>query len=206
MKLFPPPDPEVAAEMYEFASEMLSEAGYYQYEISNWAKFNTKLESKIKPRLKQVAAKAKPNNWECRHNLQYWRNLPYFGFGAGAHGFIMGYRVSNVLSPKTYIKQLTMNKPRSDYPVTPATADIYPIDISTAMSDTMIMGLRLTNEGVSRKQFKSRFQLDYYDVFRDQIDKLLAWGLVEWFGDENDIVRLTSRGRLLGNRVFSEFV
>ncbi len=43
----------------------------------------------------------------CRHNLQYWRSLPYLAFGAGAHGYANGYRYSNVLRIKTYIDRLS---------------------------------------------------------------------------------------------------
>ena len=67
--------------MYEWASDTFETAGYHQYEISNWAK----------------------ENHQCRHNLQYWRGLPYLGLGAGAHGYANGYRYSNVLRIKTYI-------------------------------------------------------------------------------------------------------
>src|SRR5215207_9429730 len=70
--LLPLPDPDLAAEMYEWASETFEANGYIQYEISNWAK---------------------PGH-ECRHNLQYWRGRPYLAFGAGAHGYANGYRYS----------------------------------------------------------------------------------------------------------------
>ena len=67
------PDPDLAAEMYEWASDRLEYDGYAQYEISNWAK-------------NSLAG----DMLACRHNLQYWRNLPYLGFGAGAHGYAGG--------------------------------------------------------------------------------------------------------------------
>ena len=84
--LLPLPDPDLAAEMYEWASDEFELTGYLQYEISNWAK---------------------PNR-ECIHNLQYWRGLPYLGLGAGAHGYAKGYRYSNVLRIKTYIERHEM--------------------------------------------------------------------------------------------------
>src|SRR5215207_10312909 len=96
--LLPLPDPDLAAEMYEWASETFEANGYIQYEISNWAK---------------------PGH-ECRHNLQYWRGRPYLAFGAGAHGYANGYRYSNVLRIKTYIERLA-NPPITSYqfPITP---------------------------------------------------------------------------------------
>ena len=89
--LLPLPDPDLAADMYEWASDAFESAGYFQYEISNWAK---------------------PNR-ECVHNLQYWRGLPYLGLGAGAHGYANGYRYSNVLRIKTYIDRLIFFRTRN---------------------------------------------------------------------------------------------
>jgi len=80
MALLPLPDPDLEADMYEWVSEYLEGQGYEQYEISNWSK----------------------PGFQCRHNLQYWRNLPYLGFGAGAHGCANARRVSDVLHIKTY--------------------------------------------------------------------------------------------------------
>ncbi len=84
--LLPLPDPDLAADMYEWASDVFESAGYSQYEISNWAK---------------------PNH-ECVHNLQYWRGLPYLGLGAGAHGYANNYRYSNVLRIKAHIDRLKL--------------------------------------------------------------------------------------------------
>ena len=73
--LLPMPDADLAADMYLWAAETLSAHGYEQYEISNWARSNFILHpSSLIP------------DFACLHNLQYWRNLPYLGFGAGAHG------------------------------------------------------------------------------------------------------------------------
>jgi oxygen-independent coproporphyrinogen-3 oxidase len=84
--LLPLPDPDLAADMYEWASETLEANGYVQYEISNWAKDLGSNGAEQTRNLYQNPSFA------CRHNLQYWRSLPYFAFGAGAHGYINGYR------------------------------------------------------------------------------------------------------------------
>ncbi len=189
------PDPDLAAEMYELACDKLSRAGYRQYEISNWAKANDNKKSVLDN-----------SNLVCRHNLQYWRNRPYFGFGAGAHGFANGFRISNILAPSKYIKRNSGIVDLHPFPFTPATDSFQPIDCQTEMNETLLMGLRLTNEGVSQSAFKARFDQEMVEVFAIQIDKLIGWDLLEWEGKENDILRLTPRGRLLGNRVFSEFI
>jgi len=204
--LIPIPNPDLAAEMYELAVEMLSASGYVQYEISNWA------QSISDPRMGKTELGTCDNSqssalvWRCRHNLQYWRNQPYFGFGAGAHGFAGGVRTSNVLTPEMYIQRLGQPATLSEFPRTPATIHVQSIDPQTEMNETMMMGLRLTCEGVSRARFQARFHQDMTDVFGAQIEKLVSWGLLRWIGSDEDILCLTPRGRLLGNRVFREFI
>ncbi len=73
-----PLEDDVAAEMYELAIQDMTEAGYRHYEISNWAKIDTS-----------------GADFRCLHNLQYWRNEEYYGFGAGAHGYLRNMRVAN---------------------------------------------------------------------------------------------------------------
>ena len=63
--------------------------------------------------------------------------------------------------------------------------------------------LRLTEEGISAQGFRDRFGLGLEECYREQIEKLRADGLLEWDGER---LRLTQRGRLLGNRVFMEFI
>ena len=171
--------------MYEWAAERLARAGYGQYEISNWARFIEADELDV-----------------CHHNLQYWRNLPYLGLGAGAHGFMNGYRTANVLTPGEYINRLQAEGPKN-FPRTPATDELLPIDRQTEMQETMLMGLRLTEEGVSYKAFHSRFGAYPSEVFKKDLDELAQAGLIIL---EGDLVRLTERGRLLGNQVFMRFV
>ena len=123
--LLPLPDPDLAAEMYEWASDAFELAGYFQYEISNWAK---------------------PNR-ECVHNLQYWRGLPYLGLGAGAHGYANGYRYSNVLRIKTYIDRLTSfdsQFPNFEFPLSVAAVNQHRQTQHDDVSEYMMTGLRLT--------------------------------------------------------------
>jgi len=71
------------------------------------------------------------------------------------------------------------------------------------MQETMLTGLRLTREGVSAEDFAARFGIQMRDVFGREIDELNGMLLLEWAGP---ILRLTKRGRLLGNQVFMRFV
>ncbi len=182
------PDADLAADMYEVASERLAQAGYVQYEISNWARLGT---------LGEFLA--------CRHNLQYWRNLPYLGFGAGAHGYAGGMRTANVPAPAAYIQRCMKGDPQP-FPRTPATLDATPVDRENEIAETMMMGLRLVQEGVSNAGFTQRFGIRLEQLFAKQIGELTRKGLLEWGNEGQDMLRLTSKGRLLGNQVFVEFV
>lgn len=191
MGLMPIPDPDLAAEMYEWAGEALEAAGYVQYEISNWAK----------PGL------------ECRHNLQYWRAEPYLAFGAGGHGYANGCRYSNVLRIKTYMERLAAPQfANCQFPLTPATVNHHRQSRQDDMGEFMMTGLRLVKEGVAAPTFRQRFGSDLMDVYRKEIQELSRLGLVEYIketseaGMTSDVLRLTSRGRLLGNQVFLRFV
>lgn len=181
----PEPDPDLAADMYEWSTERLEQAGFGQYEISNWARRDGMGGLRV-----------------CQHNLQYWRNQPYLGLGAGAHGYAGGFRIANVLAPAAYIQRLREGA-ALPFPRTPATASAAPVDRAAEIGETMMMGLRLTGEGVSARAFGERFGAPLDELFAKQIDKLCRQGLLEWAGG---CLRLTRRGRLLGNRVFVEFI
>ena len=141
----------------------------------------------------------------CQHNMQYWRNQPYLGLGAGAHGFANGLRTISVLSPQAYIQRLSTNNIHSStkFPRTPATTQAELIDKDTEMRETMMMGLRLTREGVSDERFRKRFGVSIETAFEREISELAELGLIEWV---RETIRLTSKGRLLGNQVFMQFV
>lgn len=70
----------------------------------------------------------------------------------------------------------------------------------------MMMGLRLTEEGVSGKAFRARFGTSLREVYETEIEELISEGLLEWEPLEGDRLRLTPRGRLLGNQVFVRFI
>jgi putative oxygen-independent coproporphyrinogen III oxidase len=76
------PDPDGQADMFGLACELLGDAGYVHYEVSNWAR----------------------PGYECRHNLGYWERRPYAGLGAGAHSFRDDRRWWNVRPPEEYLR------------------------------------------------------------------------------------------------------
>jgi oxygen-independent coproporphyrinogen-3 oxidase len=186
--LIPSPDNDLAADMYELASSSLEQAGFEQYEISNWAIRNTG-----------------GDLLTCRHNLQYWRGLPYLGFGAGAHGYANGVRTANVLGIREFIGRVEAN-PKISFPAGPAAISAISIEKWTEMEETMMVGLRLTSEGVLLDGFEQRFGVSMLEVFGQQIDELTRLELLEMTHESQPGLRLTEHGRLLGNQVFMRFV
>jgi len=185
--LLPMPDPDLAAEMYEWASEIFEKHGFVQYEISNWAKGDGRRQT---------------TDFACRHNLQYWRNQPYLGLGAGAHGYAENTRYSNVLAPAAYIQRFE-NAEARPFPLSPALAQKTVLTEKDELGETMMMGLRLVQEGVADSDFERRFGVRLAEKYPQELKTLAARGLLEWNGE---CVRLTKAGRLLGNQVFREFI
>jgi oxygen-independent coproporphyrinogen-3 oxidase len=179
---YPPPDDELMATMYELAEERLDAAGYEQYEISNWAWRDKRLEIRD--------SQSPISNLQSQHNLTYWRNEPYLGFGAGAHSYFGGERFWNVASPLEYIQRIERGES--------VVAGRERISRELEMAETLILGLRL-NAGVSFADFSARFGEDARARYARQFEETRALGLLE-VTDER--VRLTRRGRLLSNQVF----
>ena len=178
----PEPEEDTVAAMYELAQELLAQAGFEHYEISNWAIGATQ----YAPRNTHYAS---------RHNLIYWRNEPYLGFGCGAHSSFAGKRYSNVLHPREYIERIQQSGE--------AVAEVEEVDRALEMGETLMLGLRLIAAGVERARFKDRFGVELDAVYGATIMQLAEQGLLE---ADAERIRLTVRGRLLGNRVFAEFL
>ncbi|MBX5456870.1 MAG: radical SAM family heme chaperone HemW [Thermogemmatispora sp.] len=163
-----PADEDLCAEMYEYADALLQEAGYANYEISNWAR---------------------PGH-ECRHNLTYWLNLPYLGLGAGAHSCFAGRRFSNVREPRQYVRLLASRQCPE--------AESETLSFEMQMAETAILALR-TARGLHLPSFRERFGLDFWQFAGQRLQHVSEAGLLEYDGTW---LRLSKRGRLLGNEVF----
>ena len=181
------PDQDLAAEMYEIATDFMKQENFRNYEISNWAK----------------------NNKICEHNLAYWKNQQFIGIGPGAHSLLSSYRFSNIESPKKYIQKLksnpdfekTQNNKQTDkdkFLTIPTTENYEKQDVKTKMSDTMIMGLRL-DSGINLDEFEEKFQIKIEKIFPGKIDKLISENLIN---KKNNQIKLSDKGKLLGNEVF----
>jgi len=171
----PLPEEEEEAAMYEHLIERLTGAGYSHYEISNFAR----------------------PGFESRHNTVYWRNEPYYGLGAGAHGYALGRRHMNIRGVQPYIDAAMERLPRLE------TLEVSPDE---AMEDFMMVGLRLRGgvyEADFRRQFGPGARLK--QRFGEPLARLCEQGLLERTSD-GEGYRLTRRGVMLGNEVFGAFL
>ena len=166
----------------------MGQRGYRHYEISNWA----------------------VPGYESRHNLVYWRNEPYLGVGPGAHSYLGGVRFWNLRSPREYVRRVQEFAPPSEadgWPMAevvdrmPMVERSETIDRRLEMAETLMMGLRL-DTGVGVDEFVTRFGEPPVAVYGDAIEELSSVGLLD---DADGRLRLTDRGRILGNEVFSRF-
>ncbi len=179
-----PPDPDFAADQYALAGEMLAAAGYVHYEISNWAR---------------------PGH-QSRHNLAYWYNEEYLGLGAGAHGHAGGVRYHVVKQPRSYIRRLAVGElPAAGWPLTSAAAGHQALTEEEEMADTIIMGLRLVDEGIDTEAFYRRFGRRVADLHGETIAELVGWGLLAW-DPAGRVLRLTRDGCFVSNQVFHRFL
>lgn len=135
------------------------------------------------------------SNWalpghQCRHNLTYWHNLPYLGMGAGAYSYFGGKRFSNVRPPLEYIRLLKAHQ-RPE-------AESETVGRAQEMSETAFLGLR-TAMGIHLPTFEQRFGESFAQFVGDRLHVVAEAGLLE---QTHDWLRLSKRGRLLGNEVF----
>lgn len=135
------------------------------------------------------------SNWalpghQSRHNLTYWQNLPYLGMGPGAHSYFADRRFSNILDPREYISILKKRQ-RPE-------AESETVERLQAMSETAFLALR-TAQGLHLPTFEERFNEPFEQFVGDRLRIVDRAGLLE---QASGWLRLSQRGRLLGNEVF----
>ena len=150
------PDDDDLADKYELADELLVAAGLANYEVSNWAR---------------------PGH-ECKHNMLYWQQGNYRGFGSAAHSHSDGRRWWNVRTPERYIAAVTVGE------TTEAAGET--LDEPTRRTEGLQLAIRM-RDGVPAAALS--------------IDAMAAEGLEDLVESDGVRVRLTQRGRLLANEV-----
>ncbi len=130
------------------------------------------------------------DGYECRHNSVYWTGGKYLGFGLGASSYYGDNRYKNTSDLGEYLEQKGKRY------------DLIYIDESSAMEESMYLGLRMM-KGVSITDWRKRFKRDIWDVYGKELRKLITDGLIV---TDNDRIRLTDRGIDVSNIVFSNFL
>jgi len=161
-----------AAEMYLWSMDRLEAAGYRQYEISNVARAGR----------------------ESRHNLKYWRDGEWLGFGCGAHSTRAGVRWKNVSSTDEYVARVGSGRSLR--------AEERRLTAGERMEEALFTGLRLT-EGVDVKSLRERYDVDVRATYGEALAPFVAAQLVILEGNR---LRLSREGMLVANEILQVFV
>lgn len=137
-------DDELYRQMYDTLIDRLAEAGYEQYEISNFAKLKVQC-SNLKPQSSMFKVQSP---YRSQHNSSYWHNVPYIGIGASAHSYGNGKRSWNIADTKAYIAAIEEDR-------LPCEEEI--IDADTHYNDMIMTALR-TCEGIDLSTLSAEYQ------------------------------------------------
>ena len=165
------PDDDAAA-MYLTAMERLEAAGYEQYEISNVARPGRR----------------------SRHNLKYWTDGEWLGFGCGAHSTRDGVRWRNVAATDEYIGRIQCGEPTA--------VDVRQLSPRERLGDALFTGLRLV-EGIDLVDISRRYGVDVWQRYGRELDPFVETGVLRREGPR---LRLTREGMLLAHEVMAVFV
>ena len=165
-------DEDTDIEMYEYTINYLKSNGYNQYEISNYAK----------------------ENFECKHNILYWKCEEYVGLGVSASGYLNEIRYNNVCELERYEEIILDGKKPIEWEEN--------VSIKDKIEETIFLGLRM-NEGVRIDDFKEKYDFDFNKEYKNEIEKLSKLKLIEINGGK---MRLTQKGKEISNSVFVEFI
>ncbi len=162
------PDDDMQADMYLLSKETLENAGFKHYEISNFAK----------------------PGCESKHNLNYWNNSNYYGFGVAAHGYIDEHRYANEVNIDKYL--LNSQEPKSQEKLTK----------QQMLEEEIFLGFRKA-EGLNISYINKKFDIDFEKDYATIIDKYTSLGHLE---KTPSGYTLTTEGILLSNTLLSEFI
>ncbi|EON3021336.1 radical SAM family heme chaperone HemW [Enterococcus hirae] len=166
------PDQETEMRMFEETIQAMEKKGRHQYEISNFG-----LEGH-----------------ESKHNLMYWNNDHYFGFGAGASGYLGNKRYRNKGPIQHYLRPLRAG----ELPVLETEVLLR----ENQIEEEMFLGLR-KKIGISKQHFYERYQQTIESLYSKVLTDLEKEGLLV---NESDRIYLTPKGTFLGNEVFERFL
>ena len=160
------PDDDEVFSQYELVNHMLN--GYIHYEISNYASSDGK---------------------KSQHNMKYWTNKPYIGFGAGAHSYFGDKRWEIISDKEKYIAERKKE-------------NIQIIGKNDRYFEYIMLNLRL-KEGIDLKYIKDEFDIDILEKYKNQIEKNMKFG---YLIHENETIFLTEKGFFVSNSIISNFL
>lgn len=166
-----PVDEELERAMYEHAIDRLTGSGWEHYEISNFARHCQHRDNR------------------CRHNLVYWQNYAYYGFGTGAAAYIEGKRTLNIRDLPAYISRCQSGRS----PVTQTEQ----LDPEPRARETAMLQLRRL-DGLHRQAFLEQTGFSIDDLFGDRLQHFVSMGLL---ADDQHRVRLTREGLPLADGI-----
>ena len=168
------PDDELAHDLYQITNEMMENAEYCPYEVSNYAQ----------------------KGQECRHNMIYWQGGDYVGVGPGAHGRLtldgVRVRTEQKSAPASWLSAV-MSEGHG-------TRLQKPLETSEQVDEFLLTGLRLLR-GVDRNAFTKISGKEFEDFFQmDKIEMLISCGLIQL---DAEGLRTTDKGRLRLNSIIT---
>lgn len=176
------PDEDTEREMYYMTKELLGDAGYERYEISNYARVG----------------------YSCSHNKAYWLRDDYIGMGLGASSCMDGVRTKNISDLNRYMEITSNIEVLEKVNGVIDCEETQELTEADKMAEFMFLGLRMT-EGVSKEKFRKYFGEDYNTIYGGVTEKLIEEGLLEEC-HEGDGIKLTELGVDVSNSVMAEFL
>ncbi|MGM9540673.1 radical SAM family heme chaperone HemW [Anaerovibrio sp.] len=166
------PSDELTEKMYDYITAVLPERGYQRYEISNFAL---------------------PGR-ESRHNLSYWQDVPYLGFGSGAHSYWGDCRYQNPARIEVYMEEIFQGRAMCHIEER--------LTEKAHMEEFCFLALR-TSAGISVRRFAAVFGRDVHEVYGETVSRLVQLGLL---AEDGERICLSQSGMKYGNQVFAEFL
>jgi oxygen-independent coproporphyrinogen-3 oxidase len=161
-----------AADMYVSGLDRMDKAGYVQYEISN---------------------AARPGR-ESRHNLKYWTDGEWLGFGCGAHSTRGGARWKNLSVTEDYVAAIDAGRP--------VATDRRSLTAEDQLEEALFTGLRL-NAGLNLHAVKDRYAVDVWARYGGELAPFVDQGILLYDGQ---LLRLTRAGMLLAHEIMAVFI
>ena len=162
------PDDDTQADMYLGAIKLLTKHGFEHYEVSNFSKYG----------------------YNSKHNLNYWNNDEYYGFGVAAHGYLNSVRYGNVETLEEYL-QNPLNHKESKI-----------LTEQEKLEEEIFLGFRKM-KGIDVQNINFKYQIDFDEKYKNILEKYLKLKLIE----KTDIgYKLTVQGILVSNVILADFL